>query len=119
MPCDPKRQRGPRFLRLSVRAMLALVVVVGLWFGWLARSAKIQRDAVAAVEGFDCQATYYWGSMQWIDSRAEPWWPRWLEDLIGIDCLDRVVGVDVRAITIIDAPLIKIIDGSSLVRRAA
>jgi ABC-type polysaccharide/polyol phosphate export permease len=36
-------------VRLSVRAMIVLVVVVGCWLGWVAHRARIQREAVQAV----------------------------------------------------------------------
>jgi Leucine Rich repeat len=39
-----------RFLRFSVRGMILLVLVIGIWMGWIARSARIQREAVAAIE---------------------------------------------------------------------
>ncbi len=38
-----------RYLRFSVRGLIVLVLVIGAWLGWLARSALIQRDAVAAI----------------------------------------------------------------------
>ena len=39
-----------RFLRFSVRGMIVVVLVIGGWLGWLVRSARIQREAVAAIE---------------------------------------------------------------------
>ena len=39
-----------RFLRFSVRGMIVLVLVIGGWLGWIVRSARIQREAVAAIE---------------------------------------------------------------------
>jgi hypothetical protein len=39
-----------RYLRFSVRGLIVLVLVVGAGLGWTVRSARIQRDAVAAIE---------------------------------------------------------------------
>jgi hypothetical protein len=38
-----------RFLRFSVRGLIVVVLVIGVWLGWLVRSARIQREAVAAI----------------------------------------------------------------------
>jgi hypothetical protein len=39
-----------RFLRFSVRGLIVVVLVIGIWMGWLVRSATIQREAVAAIQ---------------------------------------------------------------------
>ena len=49
-PARPKARGWPRSLRLSLRGMMVLVLVVGGWLGWLIRSAKIQHEAVAAIQ---------------------------------------------------------------------
>jgi internalin A len=33
-----------------VRGLILLVLVVGVWLGWIIRSARIQREAVAAIQ---------------------------------------------------------------------
>jgi hypothetical protein len=52
-----------RFLRLSVRGMMVLVLVIGIGSGWLARgirSAQIQRDAVVAIQKAGGFVLYDW-----------------------------------------------------------
>ena len=39
-----------RRLRLSVRALMVLVLITGGGLGWLVYSARIQRDAIAAIQ---------------------------------------------------------------------
>ena len=38
------------WLRFSIRAMMLLVLVVGLWLGWQVNNARNQQAAVAAVK---------------------------------------------------------------------
>ena len=47
-PANPASRPLRRFLRFSVRGMIVLVLLIGCWSGWLVRSARIQREAVAA-----------------------------------------------------------------------
>ena len=52
-----------RFLRFSVRGMIVLVLVIGGWLGWIVRSARIQRDAVAAIQRTGGSVQYHLESM--------------------------------------------------------
>jgi hypothetical protein len=83
-----------RFLRFSVRGLIVVVLVVGGWLGWIVRSARIQRDAVAAITKTGGEVNYNW---EWRDGvpvpRAQPWAPRWLVDLLGVDYLGHVTRV--------------------------
>ncbi len=82
------RQGWARPLRLSLRATMLLVLVTGGWTGWFIRSAKLQRDAVAAVERGGGNVQYNW---QFKDGRAIPYreqrppWPARLVRLVGVD----------------------------------
>ncbi len=82
------------FLRFSVRGLIVLVLVVGAWLGWLVRSARIQREAVAAIKAADGGVFYDW---EWSNGVSilggKPWSPRWLVDLIGIDYSGHVAFV--------------------------
>ena len=75
-----------RFLRFSVRGMIVLVLVIGGWLGWLVRSARIQREAVAAIERAGGSVEYDW---RWKKSRTswdgEPLEPIWLVKTMGVD----------------------------------
>ena len=81
-------------LRFSVRRLIALVLVIGVGLGMLVRSARIQREAVAAIEAADGVVNYDW---EWSNGRsipgARPWAPKWLVDLIGVDYFGSVTRV--------------------------
>jgi hypothetical protein len=49
-----------RFLRVSVRGLIVLVLVVGTWPGWIVRSARIQPEAVLAIRSADGEVSYDW-----------------------------------------------------------
>jgi internalin A len=87
-----------KFLRLSVRGLLVLVLVIGAWLGWLVRSAHIQRDAVAAIEQAGGHVAYElrFVSGQFIPDYA-PYWSRWIIKGLGIDYLAHPVRVRLAA----------------------
>ena len=82
------------YLRLSVRGLIVVVLLVGGWFGWEVRSARIQREAVVAIEEAGGSVKYDW---EWSNGKSipggKPWSPRWLVDLIGIDYFGHVTAV--------------------------
>jgi Leucine Rich repeat len=84
-----------RFLRFSVRGVIVLVFVIGGWLGWFVRGARIQRDAVAAIEKAGGVAAYesrlYHGHFPRV-TRAERW-RDWAANLIGIESFDDVTYV--------------------------
>ena len=47
-------------VRLSLRALMIIVLVLGCGLGWIVRSAKVQRDAVAAVVQGGGRVWYDW-----------------------------------------------------------
>ena len=85
--CRPWR----RFLRLSVRGLIVLVLVIGGWLGWLVRTARTQRDAVVAIKIAGGHVAYNW---EWKDGdrvlAAEPWAPRWLVSALGVGPIGRI-----------------------------
>jgi internalin A len=88
-----------RFLRFSVRGLIVLVLVIGVWLGWVVRSARIQREAVAAIEKSGGAVSYEWDQGAGIHrSRGKSWAPTWLVELIGIDYFGRV-----RVVLLFDA----------------
>jgi hypothetical protein len=75
-----------RFLRFSVRGIIVLVLVVGVWLGWIVRGARIQHEAVAAIEkggGFVIYDGWNSDNGRWTNSK--PWRPNWLTNAIGVD----------------------------------
>src|SRR5262245_2007903 len=85
-PPDSRRWRlSPR--RISVRALMIAVLVLGVGLGWVVHRARVQRDAVAAIEHAGGRVVYDWA---WVDGHAAPPGagppaPRWLVDLLGPD----------------------------------
>ncbi len=71
--------------------MVVFVLVIGGWFGWIVRSARIQREAVAAIERAGGSVIYDW---QWKNGRyldgTEPLAPRWLVERLGFDYFGNV-----------------------------
>jgi hypothetical protein len=94
MSSGPVSRPWRRFLHLSVRGLIVLVLVFGVWLGWLVRGARIQREAVEAIEKDRGIALHNW---QWKDGHGfhagEPAAPRWLVNRIGADYFGHVVGV--------------------------
>ncbi len=75
-----------RFLRFSVRGLIVLVLVIGAWLGWLVRSARIQREAVAAIKQDGGRVSYEWELRNGKFIRGgKSWAPKWLTHLIGVD----------------------------------
>ena len=90
---NPVSRPWRRFLRFSVRGMIVLVLVLGGWLGWIVRSARIQRDAVAAIR---CADGFVWYDWEWCNGRkfpGKPWAPDWLIRAIGVDYVGRVACV--------------------------
>ena len=108
-------------LRLSLGAMMIVVLGIGCVLGWVAHRAHVQRDAVAAIttprrntQGrvfydwqfvagkFDKNANPQWpkwmdhGPLGKIDKDARPRGPKWLRDALGPDVFDTVVMVGIE-----------------------
>jgi internalin A len=83
-----------RFMRLSVRGLIVLVLVIGAGLGWLVHTARIQREAVAALDNVGCHISYDWN---WQNGMyvpgGPPWAPKWLVELIGVDYFGHVTRV--------------------------
>ena len=95
------RRPGHRLLRFSVRGLVILVLLVGVWFGWLVHSARTQRATLAAITNAGGSVAYNWQCTRGTSiPGGKPWAPWWLVNLIGVDffghprrCLARK-GVD-------------------------
>ena len=78
-----------RYPRLSVRTLIVLVLITGGGLGWLIRSARIQREAVAELQRNGDAANYNWQAEGGIPIRGgKPPLPRWLVDFVGIDYVE-------------------------------
>jgi internalin A len=91
----PPAHRWPRLRRISMRALIILVLILGGSFGWLMRSVRIQREAVLAIERGGGSVRYDSG---WTANRSrvtrDPWAPDWLVRRLGIDYFAHVSRVD-------------------------
>jgi hypothetical protein len=82
--------RPKRRLSITLRAMLELVLVVGLGLGWPIARARQQRISVDAVRALNGVVMYDWQDD--IDSTPEslgPKVPKWLRRLFGDDLFQR------------------------------
>ena len=124
MPTGSVPRAWRRYLRFSVRGLIVLVLVIGVGLAWLVRNAQIQRDAVAQIENARGQVAYHWDSTNGQQIvRGQPWAPRWLVDLIGVDFFGHVTSVrlarletdgvlkHVGRLTQLDGPIIPLRDG--------
>jgi hypothetical protein len=77
-----------------VRGLIVFVLAIGVWLGWLVRGARIQGDAVAAIEKNGGGVGYSW---EWRDGNripgGKPCAPRWLVELVGVDYFGHVTAV--------------------------
>jgi len=94
MPAGHVSRPWRRYLRFSLRGLIVVVFVIGVWLGWIVRQARVQRDAVAAITAAGGSVNYDW---EWSNGKsspgAKPWAPTWLTDLIGVDFFGHVTGV--------------------------
>ncbi len=94
MPAAAAPHPWRRLLRFSMRGLIVLVLLIGAALGWLVRSARIQREAVAAIETAGGAVGYNWdsGTGRSIIS-GKPWAPEWLVNLFGVDYFGHVTTV--------------------------
>ncbi len=84
-----------RFLRFSVRGMIVLVIVIAGCLGWIVRSARIQRQAVAAIRKMNGQVGYESNSRTFLEAmRAKRSLSYVIGDWLGIN--DVFSGVHVQ-----------------------
>ena len=82
------RRRLP--FRLSLRPLMVLVLIVGGVLGWVGYRARVQRQAVAAIERAGAKAFY---DFQAPGGKPAWWQPKWLVDAVGVDYLAHVTWV--------------------------
>jgi len=85
---------------------MLVVLILGAWLGWFVRNARIQHDAVAAIQQAGGSVFYDverqnagpspydkpWTPMRLLDGKL--WGPKWLIDHVGINYFGSVVTVD-------------------------
>jgi hypothetical protein len=86
-----------RFLRFSMRGMIVVVLLVGGWLGWIVRSARIQREAVAAIKNAGGAVAYGWAEEEFSHPVDGPWWaPGCIVALAGVDFFGHVTAVGLK-----------------------
>jgi hypothetical protein len=99
-----------RWIALTVRGLLLLVLVIGLGLGWVIHRARKQREAVAAVKEFGCWVHYDYefapgrvnvprGNNLWATTWGKltpgrsPWAPAWLRRSLGDEYFQDIAHV--------------------------
>jgi hypothetical protein len=78
-------------LKLSLRAMMLVVLLLGLWLGWQVNKAREQREAVAAVQRFGGWVHYDYEFVNGkLTGGRSPRAPRWLRRLLGDEFFQEV-----------------------------
>jgi hypothetical protein len=77
--------RLPRIrVSLSLRTLLLLILVAGLWLGWRVEKARRQRLAIAEIEKFNGYVRF---NYEYADGKevpdAQPKRPKWLRRYLG------------------------------------
>jgi Leucine Rich repeat len=90
----PTTRRWWNYMRFTVRGLIVLVLLIGGWLGWVVRSTRIQREAVAAIRNGEGDVRYDWEWSNGVYNPAgKPWAPQWLVGLIGVDFFGHVNAV--------------------------
>ena len=103
-PAAVKRRRLCLPRRFSLRALMVFVLVTGGGLGYVVNSANRQRDTVAAIRAANGQLWYdfemttmpkgpSWGTIRIPAKNAQPKWPKWLVDRLGVDYFGSVNSV--------------------------
>ncbi len=90
-PAQPRPAR--RRFALSVRALMAVVLLLAVALGWVVNRARAQREAVTAIERTGGGVVYEWGRVpgKGLDPKAAPPWPGWMISLLGVDSFGHVI----------------------------
>jgi AcrB/AcrD/AcrF family len=84
----PRKRPWRRYLRLSVRGLILVVLAVGGCLGWWLHLARVQRQAVAAIRGAGGTISYEWDVP---GDPSTPGWRRWVAEHVDVDLTSNVV----------------------------
>jgi internalin A len=91
------RRPGGRRLRLSLKALMVLVLVVGGGLGWLIHRATVQRDAVKAILAAGGKVKYdFEQNVRPLNPSGTSPGPKWLVDFLGVDYFADATSVTIR-----------------------
>jgi len=75
--------------------MMIFILVLGVALAWLERRAKVQREAVAAIQRSGGRVCYEWERKdRFLVPNGRPRWPKWLVDRVGVDYFGSVVSAE-------------------------
>jgi internalin A len=95
MPTAAVARPWRRYLRISVRGLIVVVLVLGGGLGWVVNRARVQREAVAAIERAGGSIKYKWDyTVGTLISSEEPAWPKWLLKNVGPNYLAHIAEAD-------------------------
>jgi hypothetical protein len=73
---------------------MVAVLILGGGLGWIIHHARVQQEAVAAIERAGGSVLYNWQYKNGSPfPSGKPRWPKWLVDRIGVNCFGNVVFV--------------------------
>ena len=96
---DHRSWRRELPLRMSVRALMIFVLMLGGVLGWVVHLAHVQRDAVSAIRSGGGNVTYDWQLKRLPNGNARfhpkgrPKAPKWLLDYLGPDYFGHVEAI--------------------------
>ena len=91
----PIAGRWKSHIRLLLQVLAVLVVAIGGWTGWILYTARVQNDAVAAIERAGGVVGYDWELRDGpLVPTPKPPWLKWIVDHVGVDCFTNVVWVN-------------------------
>ncbi len=94
MRVHPSPKSWRRRLRLSVRALMVVVLITGGGLGWVIHRARVQRESVAAIKRAGGYVAYDWQQVKGsIHRDKKPGCPEWIVGLLGDDYFGHVVWV--------------------------
>ena len=95
LPASPPRRR--RWLRLSLRGLMLLVLLIGVPIGWVANRIHTQRQAIATVRAAGGNVSFDYEGKSFGPrpasqgpGRTEPAAPRWLRRWLGDELFQHV-----------------------------
>ena len=92
---EPAKPAKRRRLKLSLRALMVLVLIVGGGLGWVAYRARVQREAVAIIERHNGSVGYNtsWSLRGPWPPPQDPLVPDWLRRSLGPHYFDTATSV--------------------------
>ena len=84
-------------VRISVRALIIMVLIIGGGLGLIVRQSQIQRAKQSWRSPKPAGLSSTSGSTLPLGrTERQPWWPKWLMEWVGVDYFGNVVHVNFR-----------------------